>query len=119
MQKPILVAKRVGKSVPLNGEALTILKDISLTVHRGESLAIVGRSGSGTSTLLGLLAGLDTPSSGSILLAGQVLEQLSEDERAAVRALHVCFAFQSCHIPNSLTPLENVMLPIELKQMPN
>jgi len=119
MQKPILVAKRVGKSVPLNGEALTILKDISLTVHRGESLAIVGRSGSGKSTLLGLLAGLDTPSSGSILLARQKLEQLNEDERAAVRAQHVGFVFQSFQLLNSLTALENVMLPIELKQMPN
>lgn len=119
MQKPILVAKRVGKSVPLNGEALTILKDISLTVHRGESLAIVGRSGSGKSTLLGLLAGLDTPSSGSILLARQKLEQLNEDERAAVRAQHVGFVFQSFQLLNSLTALENVMLPIELKQIPN
>jgi len=119
MQKPILVAKRVGKSVPLNGEALTILKDISLTVHRGESLAIVGRSGSGKSTLLGLLAGLDTPSSGSILLARQKLEQLNEDERAAVRAQHVGFVFQSFQLLNSLTALENVMLPVELKQMPN
>lgn len=119
MQKPILVANRVGKSVSLNGEALTILKDISLTVHQGESLAIVGRSGSGKSTLLGLLAGLDTPSSGSILLAGQGLEQLNEDERAAVRAQHVGFVFQSFQLLNSLTALENVMLPIELKQMPN
>src|SRR5690625_1800639 len=119
MQKPILVAKRVGKSVPLNGEALTILKDISLTVHRGESLAIVGRSGSGKSTLLGLLAGLDTPSSGSILLARQKLEQLNEDERAAVRAQHVGFVFQSFQLLNSLTALENVMLPIELKKMTN
>lgn len=119
MQKPILVAKRVGKSVPLNGEALTILKDISLNVHRGESLAIVGRSGSGKSTLLGLLAGLDTPSSGSILLARQKLEQLNEDERAAVRAQHVGFVFQSFQLLNSLTALENVMLPVELKQMPN
>lgn len=119
MQKPILVANRVGKSVSLNGEALTILKDISLTVHQGESLAIVGRSGSGKSTLLGLLAGLDTPSSGSILLARQKLEQLNEDERAAVRAQHVGFVFQSFQLLNSLTALENVMLPIELKQMPN
>ena|SRR5690554_3363711 len=119
MQKPILVAKRVGKSVSLNGEALTILKDISLTVHQGETLAIVGRSGSGKSTLLGLLAGLDTPSSGSILLARQKLEQLNEDERAAVRAQHVGFVFQSFQLLNSLTALENVMLPIELKQMPN
>lgn len=109
----------MGKSVPLNGEALTILKDISLTVHQGESLAIVGRSGSGKSTLLGLLAGLDTPSSGSILLARQKLEQLNEDERAAVRAQHVGFVFQSFQLLNSLTALENVMLPIELKQMPN
>src|SRR5690625_1227416 len=102
MQKPILVAKRLGKSVALNGEALTILKDISLPVHRGESLAIVRRSGSGKSTLLGLLAGLDTPSSGSILLARQKLEQLNEDERAAVRAQHVGFVFQSFQLLNSL-----------------
>lgn len=116
MQNPILLAKNVSKSVHLNGEALPILQDISLQLQQGQSLAIVGRSGSGKSTLLGLLAGLDTPTSGSILLAGHPLEQLNEDQRAAVRAKHVGFVFQSFQLLNSLTALENVMLPLELKQ---
>lgn len=119
MQKPILVATNVGKSVPLGNDTLTLLQNISLTLHQNESLAIVGRSGSGKSTLLGLLAGLDTPSSGSIMLAGHALEQLDEDQRAALRAKYVGFVFQSFQLLNSLTALENVMLPLELKQAPN
>lgn len=113
------MATSINKCVNLNGEHLPILQDISLTLHQSESLAIAGRSGSGKSTLLGLLAGLDTPSSGSIVLAGHPLEQLDEDQRAAVRAHHVGFVFQSFQLLNSLTALENVMLPLELKQAPN
>lgn len=112
------MARNVNKSVILNGNKLSILQNISLTLHQGNTLAIIGRSGSGKSTLLGLLAGLDSPSSGSIVLAGHHLEQLNEDERAQVRAQHVGFVFQSFQLLNSLTALENVMLPLELKQAP-
>ncbi|MBS7829330.1 ABC transporter ATP-binding protein [Wohlfahrtiimonas chitiniclastica] len=96
-------------------EPLTILQDITFRVQQGESLAIVGSSGSGKSTLLGLLAGLDTVSTGSIMLAGFELQTLNEDERAALRAQHVGFVFQSFQLLDSLTALENVMLPLELK----
>jgi putative ABC transport system ATP-binding protein len=94
---------------------LTILHDLSLTLNKGDSLAIVGRSGSGKSTLLGLLAGLDLPSSGAIALAGHDLGSLDEDQRARVRAEHVGFVFQSFQLLDSLNALENVMLPLELE----
>ncbi len=74
---------------------MTILDSVSLSLERGDSLAIIGRSGSGKSTLLGLLAGLDLPSSGDVQLAGHNLNSLDEDQRAAVRAEHVGFVFQA------------------------
>ena len=93
---------------------LTILADVSFSVHAGESLAIVGASGAGKSTLLALLAGLDSPSTGRVLLAGNDLTALDEDGRAAVRGRHVGFVFQSFHLVPALTAVENVMLPLEL-----
>ncbi|MBS7835182.1 ABC transporter ATP-binding protein [Wohlfahrtiimonas chitiniclastica] len=110
----ILDVVDVSKTVQTT-EPLTILQDITFRVHQGESLAIVGSSGSGKSTLLGLLAGLDTVSTGSIMLAGVELQTLNEDERATLRAQHVGFVFQSFQLLDSLTALENVMLPLELK----
>lgn len=110
----ILDAKHVGKSVETT-EKLTILQDISFQLHEGDSLAIIGSSGSGKSTLLGLLAGLDVSTEGEILLAEKPLSKLSEDERAALRALHVGFVFQSFQLLESLTAVENVMLPLELE----
>ncbi|MCL7462588.1 ABC transporter ATP-binding protein [Pseudomonas sp. NW5] len=115
MPASILVARNLSKVVPAPEGALTILDDLSLELQQGESLAIVGRSGSGKSTLLGLLAGLDSPSSGSVELAGQALERLDEDQRARLRAEQVGFVFQSFQLLDSLTALENVMLPLELE----
>jgi putative ABC transport system ATP-binding protein len=94
---------------------LVILNDINISIKRGESLAIVGASGSGKSTLLGLLAGLDTPSSGQIILAGHDITKMNEEQRASVRAEHVGFVFQNFQLLGSLTALENVMLPLEVK----
>ena len=87
---------------------------MDLTVDEGDSVAIVGASGSGKTTLLGLLAGLDLPSRGSITLAGQRLDALDEEARAALRAREVGFVFQSFHLLPSLTAEENVALPLEL-----
>lgn len=93
---------------------LTILNDISFSLRRSESLAIVGVSGSGKSTLLSLLAGLDTPTGGRVLIDGVDLSTLDEDGRARLRLHRVGFVFQSFHLLQSLTALENVMLPLEL-----
>lgn len=97
---------------------LSILRDISFTLTAGQTAAIVGASGSGKSTLLGILAGLDTPSAGTVHLAGQDLFALDEDARAALRARHVGFVFQSFQLLPNLTALENVMLPLELAGLP-
>jgi len=93
---------------------LTILDDVSLSIVAGETVAIVGASGAGKSTLLALLAGLDEPSAGGVWLEGTELSALDEDGRAAARARHVGFVFQSFHLVPSLTAHENVMLPLEL-----
>src|SRR5450755_296515 len=110
----VLEARNVSKTVASPEGTLTILADVSLSVHAGESLAIVGASGAGKSTLLALLAGLDTPSTGRVLIAGTDLGELDEDGRAAIRGRHVGFVFQSFRLIPSLTALEKVMLPLQL-----
>ena len=112
--RTVLEAKSLRKEVSSPEGALTILDDVSLAVRAGESVAVVGASGAGKSTLLALLAGLDEPSSGEVWLDGTELSALDEDGRAAERARHVGFVFQSFHLVPSLTALENVMLPLEL-----
>ena len=109
----------LGKSVPQAGGELAILRDISFALWPGQTVAIVGASGSGKSTLLGLLAGLDTPSQGQVLLGGQDLFALDEDGRAALRARHMGFVFQNFQLMPHLTALENVMLPLELADVPD
>jgi len=116
--KIVLQASQLSKEVTSPEGLLTILDCVDLSVTSGESIAVVGVSGAGKSTLLGLLAGLDVPSSGNVPLNGQSLSELDEDGRAALRAGHVGFVFQSFHLIPSLTALENVMLPIELKGDP-
>jgi putative ABC transport system ATP-binding protein len=114
-------AERVSKVVSSSGEAgdstdeLTILHEASLSVARGEAVALIGASGAGKSTLLALLAGLDSPTRGEVELAGYALKDLSEDQRAAVRAGRVGFVFQSFQLIEGLTALENVALPMELQ----
>ncbi|NMY14569.1 ABC transporter ATP-binding protein [Pseudomonas wenzhouensis] len=115
MTSSILAARNLSKVVNSAEGALTILHDLDLELNKGDSLAIVGASGSGKSTLLGLLAGLDLPSGGAVLLAGKNLSELDEDQRARLRAEHVGFVFQSFQLLDSLTALENVMLPLELE----
>jgi putative ABC transport system ATP-binding protein len=103
------------KSVDTSEGLLTILKGITLKVNEGEIVAIVGASGSGKSTLLGLMAGLDGASSGDVLLDDNNLTEMDEEQRAMLRGQLVGFVFQSFQLLPSLTALENVMLPIELK----
>ncbi|HZF26688.1 MAG TPA: ABC transporter ATP-binding protein [Steroidobacteraceae bacterium] len=110
----VLRAENIDKQVSSPEGPLTILSQINLHIVAGESVAVVGASGAGKSTLLALLAGLDEPSGGRIWLNGAELTQLDEDGRAALRAKHVGFVFQSFHLLPSLTALENVMLPLEL-----
>ena len=110
----VLAVENVTKVVSSPEGSLTILSDISFSVEKGASIAIVGPSGAGKSTLLALLAGLDLPTSGKIWLDKQCLTDLDEDGRAAVRAKSVGFVFQSFHLVPSLNALENVMLPLEL-----
>ena len=111
---PVLRAQQLSKKVSSPEGPLTILDRVTLAVNRGESIAIVGASGAGKSTLLGLLAGLDVPSEGKVWLEEHEITALDEDGRAALRADHVGFVFQSFHLISSLTAIENVMLPLEL-----
>ncbi|WP_132998849.1 ABC transporter ATP-binding protein [Luteimonas arsenica] len=112
---PALSASDLGKRVALPGGELVILDGVGFGVARGESVAIVGPSGSGKSTLLSLLAGLDTPTRGAVAIDGAPLSTLDEDGRARVRAEKVGFVFQNFQLLPSLTALENVMLPLELR----
>ena len=114
-RRPALHVRGLGKRVPLPDGELTILDGIGFTIDKGQAVAIVGASGSGKSTLLSLLAGLDTPSSGEVVLDGAALSSLDEDGRARVRGEQVGFVFQSFQLLPSLTALENVMLPLELR----
>lgn len=112
----IMIETRKLKQEVTSGEgALVILKGIDMAIHAGESVAIVGVSGSGKSTLLGMLAGLDRPSSGEVFLAGTEITALDEEQRALLRGKQVGFVFQNFQLLPSLTALENVMLPLEVK----
>ncbi|HKT72301.1 MAG TPA: ATP-binding cassette domain-containing protein [Steroidobacteraceae bacterium] len=114
MLDSVLKAENLTKQVSSPEGPLTIVQDVSLSIAPGESVAVVGASGAGKSTLLALLAGLDLPTSGRVLLDGTDLTKLDEDGRARLRAQRVGFVFQSFHLIPALTALENVMLPLEL-----
>jgi putative ABC transport system ATP-binding protein len=115
MSRRVVDAKNVAKKVATQAGELVILDGIDLEINNGESVAIVGESGSGKTTLLGILAGLDVASEGTVELAGHELTSLDEEARALVRGEHVGFVFQSFQLLASLTALENVMLPAELR----
>jgi putative ABC transport system ATP-binding protein len=114
-EQPMLKVERLTKTYDAAHGPLTVLKEVSFTLDAGASLAIVGPSGSGKTTLLGLCAGLDQPTTGDVVLAGQSLARLDEDERALVRNRHVGFVFQNLQLVPTLTALENVLVPIELR----
>lgn len=111
----ILSVKSLNKVFQSGGQPLTVLKNINFNVTRGSSIAIVGPSGSGKTTLLGLCAGLDEPTSGSVILNHTVLETLNENERAELRNQNVGFVFQNFQLIPTLTALENIMVPLELR----
>jgi len=111
----MLVARQLTKSYQSGAHRLTVLRDVSFSVRAGDWIAIVGPSGSGKTTLLGLLAGLDTPSEGSVLLDGTDLGPLDEDARAMIRGQKVGFIFQSFQLIPTLTAIENVQVPLELR----
>jgi putative ABC transport system ATP-binding protein len=113
-RKIVLEARDLTKKVSSPEGELTIVSDVSLQILAGETAALVGASGAGKSTLLAMLAGLDLPTSGKVLLDGHDLTLLDEDARATLRAARVGFVFQAFHLLPALTALENVMLPLEL-----
>ena len=112
---PILDVQRLTKTYTTGVGKLTVLKDISFSLPQGATCAILGPSGSGKTTLLGLCAGLDRPTSGSVLLNGITLGEADEDERARIRNQHVGFVFQNFQLIPTLTALENVTVPMELR----
>lgn len=112
---PILSIQHLSKSYPSGQGMLTVLDNVSFEVEAGSSISIVGPSGSGKTTLLGLCAGLDRSSSGSVRLQSIDLSNLTEDQRAKVRSEHVGFIFQSFQLIPTLTAVENVMVPLELR----
>jgi putative ABC transport system ATP-binding protein len=111
----ILKVQRLTKTYRTAAGPLTVLKEVSFELGAGASLAIVGPSGSGKTTLLGLCAGLDRPSGGTVTLAGISIGELDEDGRALARNAHVGFVFQNFQLVPTLTALENVLVPIELR----
>nr|WP_078062878.1 ABC transporter ATP-binding protein [Solirubrum puertoriconensis] len=111
----MLKVENLTKTYRSGGRELTVLSDVSFELQAGDTFAIVGPSGSGKTTLLGLCAGLDRASRGSVWLSGIRLDELSEDERAAVRNEHVGFIFQNFQLLPTLTALENVLVPLELR----
>lgn len=118
-ESAILLLQDVHYLVDSDDEKLSIIKGCDLSVQPGEQLAIVGRSGSGKSTVLALMAGLELPTRGDVYLFGKALADLSEDERAGLRAQQVGFVFQNFQLMPSMTALENVLMPLELFQMPD
>src|SRR6266699_3591563 len=109
----MIAVRNLVKTIRNGAHAVEIIRDISFDVPSRQFVAVMGPSGSGKSTLLGLIAGLDWPSSGSILIDGQEITKLREDEMAELRGKKLGFVFQSYHLIPTLTALENVMLPLE------
>lgn len=115
MPETVLQAENLSKIYKSGNKELVVLDEVSFSAEQGTSVSIIGPSGSGKTTLLGLCAGLDVPSSGTISLMGFKLNKMSEDDRAYVRNQFVGFVFQNFQLLSTLTALENVMIPMELR----
>lgn len=115
MPEIVLAAENLTKSYPSGDRDLVVLDHVSFTAEQGARLAIMGPSGSGKTTLLGLCAGLDVPSSGTVSLMGFKLNAMNEDDRAYLRNQYTGFVFQNFQLLSTLTALENVMVPLELR----
>jgi putative ABC transport system ATP-binding protein len=118
MTTPRLEMRRLTRRLPSGDRELTILDTVDVTIAPGEFVAVLGPSGSGKSTLLALMAGLDRPTSGEILIDGQPIQAMTEDQLAVLRREKVGFVFQSFQLLGNLTARENVLLPIELRGLP-
>ncbi|MCZ6645167.1 MAG: ABC transporter ATP-binding protein [SAR324 cluster bacterium] len=114
----MIVLSQVSKVLSSGGQPLTVLHPLDLTIDRGQFVAVMGPSGSGKSTLLGLIAGLDDPSGGEIRVDGQTLTQLNEDQLARFRSQAIGFVFQSFQLISTLTGLENIVVPMEIRGLP-
>ena len=115
MPQAIISAQKLTQKIQLSQKQLTIFEDLDLEIMAGEQVAITGRSGSGKSTLLGILATLDQASSGQLIVSGESVSTLNEEQRALVRLKNIGFVFQSFQLLPHLTALENVMLPLRLQ----
>ena len=115
MPETVLQAENLTKIYKSGSKDLTVLDDVSFSAEQGTTLTIIGPSGSGKTTLLGLCAGLDVPTRGTMTLMGFKLNKMDEDDRAYVRNQHVGFVFQNFQLLSTLTALENVMIPLELR----
>ena len=115
LQETILDVENINKTYKSAGKSLTVLHQINFSIKKGSTVAITGPSGSGKTTLLGLCAGLDQPTSGEIILNGNPLSKKSEDELANIRNQNIGFIFQNFQLMPTLTALENVMVPMELR----
>jgi putative ABC transport system ATP-binding protein len=114
---PHIELRELSKRFPSGASEITVLDRVNLVINRGETVAIIGPSGSGKSSLLALIAGLDRPSGGDVLLDGTPIQDRSEDELALLRRRHIGFVFQSFQLLGNLTARENVLLPLELAEM--
>lgn len=118
MDNPILDVNKLTKTFTSGSKKLTVLKQVSFSIRAGGTCAIVGPSGSGKTTLLGLCAGLDQPTSGTVILKGQEISSMDESHLSTVRNKQIGFVFQSFQLISTLTALENVMVPVELRGVP-
>ncbi|CAM4458913.1 MAG: putative ABC transporter ATP-binding protein YknY [Legionellaceae bacterium] len=116
---PVIIAENIVKKISTQSKNIILLQDINLKIHASETVAICGPSGVGKSTLLGIIANLDEPSSGKLHILNHDVSTLSENERSKLRANNISFIFQSFYLLPMLTALENVMLPLEIVGIKN